>query len=161
MVFFGVPNAFIISARRSHIDVLLKAFGTPKKTTTYKFYDLNAKMNFECGKKDHLFISFFKGNDDASYNNVNSLNYTTDFGNSTGTFRWNHLFGNKTFANTSVIYNDYNLALSTSQNNYYSLLFTGVKDVSAKSDITIIPNTKHKINHLLSFQQDEAILMYC
>lgn len=138
-------SSFIISARRSHIDVLLKAFGTPKKTTTYKFYDLNAKMNFECGKKDHLFISFFKGNDDASYNNVNSLNYTTDFGNSTGTFRWNHLFGNKTFANTSVIYNDYNLALSTSQNNYYSLLFTGVKDVSAKSDITIIPNTKHKI----------------
>ena len=102
-------------------------------------------MNFELGKKDHLFLSFFKGNDNAAYNNANSLNYTTDFGNSTATLRWNHLFGSKMFSNTSVIYNDYNLALSTSQNNYYSLLYTGVKDITAKTDFTITPNTKHKI----------------
>ena len=52
------------------------------------------------GKKDHLFLSFFKGNDNAAYNNANSLNYTTDFGNSTGTVRWNHLLGSKIFSNT-------------------------------------------------------------
>ncbi len=138
-------SSFIISARRSHIDLLLKATGTAKKNTSYKFYDVNAKMNFELGKKDHLFLSFFKGNDNAAYNNANSLNYTTDFGNSTGTFRWNHLFGSKIFSNTSVIYNDYNLALSTSQNNFYSLLYTAVKDLTAKTDFTITPNTKHKI----------------
>jgi hypothetical protein len=141
-------SSFIISARRSHIDLLLKGFSAAKgskKSTSYKFYDVNAKMNFEMGKKDHLFLSFFKGNDNAAYNNANSLNYTTDFGNSTATLRWNHLFGSKIFSNTSVIYNDYNLGLSTSQNNYYSLLYTGVRDVTAKTDFTITPNTKHKI----------------
>ncbi len=141
-------SSFIISARRSHIDLLLKGFSAArgsKKSTSYKFYDVNAKMNFELGKKDHLFLSFFKGNDNAAYNNANSLNYTTDFGNSTATLRWNHLFGSKIFSNTSVIYNDYNLGLSTSQNNYYSLLYTGVRDVTAKTDFTITPNTKHKI----------------
>jgi len=137
-------SSFIVSVRRSHIDLLLKAVGSAK-TTSYKFYDVNAKMNFELGKKDHLFLSFFKGNDNAAYNNVNSLNYTTDFGNSTSTFRWNHLFGSKIFSNTSIIYNDYNLALSTSQNNYYSLLYTAVKDITAKTDFTIIPTTKHRI----------------
>ncbi|MBC7873120.1 MAG: TonB-dependent receptor [Ferruginibacter sp.] len=141
-------SSFIVSVRRSHIDLLLKSFSAAqgsKKSTSYKFYDMNAKMNFELGKKDHLFLSFFKGNDIAAYNNANSLNYTTDFGNSTGTLRWNHLFGNKTFSNTSVIYNDYNLSLSTSQNNYYSLLYTAVKDLTAKTDFTFTPNTKHKI----------------
>ena len=138
-------SSFIMSARRSHIDLILKATGTAQKNTSYKFYDVNAKMNFEMGSKDHLFLSFFKGNDNAAYNNANSLNYTTDFGNSTGTFRWNHLLGNNIFSNTSVIYNDYNLALSTSQNNFYSLLYTAVKDITAKTDFTITPNTKHKI----------------
>ena len=148
-------SSFIISARRSHIDLLLKAAGTAKKNTSYKFYDVNAKMNFEMGKKDHLFLSFFKGNDNAAYNNANSLNYTTDFGNSTGTLRWNHLFGNKIFSNTSVIYNDYNLALSTSQNNFYSLLYTAVKDITAKTDFTITPNTKHKIKTGFTFTRHQ------
>lgn len=135
-------SSFIISARRSHIDLILKQIS---KNTAYKFYDLNAKMNFELGKKDQVFFSFFKGNDNAAYLNPSSLNYTTDFGNSTATFRWNHLLRSKVFSNTSLIYNDYNLHLSTSQNNYYSLLFTGVKDFTAKTDFTITPNTKHKI----------------
>lgn len=148
-------SSFIVSARRSHINLLLKAFGTSKENLSYKFYDMNAKMNFELGKKDHLFLSFFKGNDIAAYNNVNSLNYTTDFGNSTGTLRWNHLFGSKIFSNTSVIYNDYNLGLSTSQNNFYSQLYTAVKDITAKTDLTITPNTKHKIKMGFNFTRHQ------
>ncbi len=144
-------SSFIVSARRSHINLLLLAYGKPKESMSYKFYDVNAKMNFEAGKRDHLFLSFFKGNDNAAYNNANSLNYTTHFGNSTGTFRWNHLFGSKTFSNTSFIYNDYDLALSTSQNNYYSLLFTAVKDFTAKTDFTFTPTPKHKIKSGFAF----------
>ena len=89
-------------------------------------------MNYEFGKKDHLFLSLFKGNDNAAYTGANSLNYGTDFGNSTGTLRWNHLFGSKTFSNTSIIYNDYHLGLATTQNSYYALLYTGIKDVNVK-----------------------------
>lgn len=136
-------SSFIISARRSHIDLLLKPFTS--KSTTYKFYDLNAKMNYELGKKDHLFFSFFKGNDNAAYTGANSFNYNTDFGNTTGTFRWNHLFGSKIFSNTSIIYNDYHLGLGTTQNNYYEVLYTGIKDMNAKTDFTYTPNSKHKI----------------
>jgi hypothetical protein len=142
-------SSFIISARKSHINLLLQP--ATSKSTSYKFYDLNAKMNYEFSRKDHLFLSLFKGNDNASYTGSNSLNYNTDFGNSTGSIRWNHLFGNKTFSNTSVIYNDYHLGLGTTQNNYYALLYTGIKDVSIKSDFTITPNTKHKIKTGFSY----------
>ncbi len=136
-------SSFIVSARQTHINLMLKPLTS--NTSAYIFYDLNAKMNYEFGKKDHLFISFFKGNDNAAYNAANTLNYKTDFGNTTGTLLWNHLFGSKVFSNTSFIYNDYHLALSTEQNSYYSALYTGIKDGTAKTDFTIIPNAKHTI----------------
>jgi len=136
-------SSFILSGRESHINLLLKPL--TNKATSYNFYDVNAKMNFELNEKDHLFISLFNGNDRANYYSANSLNYRTDFGNSTGTLRWNHLFGNKIFANTSIIYNDYHLALATEQNSYYSLLYTGIKDLTAKTDFTFTPNVKHRI----------------
>lgn len=135
-------SSFIISARRSYIDLFLKQIS---KTTTYRFYDINAKVNYELGKNDHLFISAFKGNDDAAYTGANSLNYGTNFGNSTASLRWNHLYGNKVFSNTSLIYNDYHLQLGTAQNSYYQVLYTGIKDINAKTDFTATPSTKHTI----------------
>ncbi len=142
-------SSFIVSARKSHINLLLKPFTS--KTTSYLFYDVNAKMNFELGKKDHLFFSFFKGNDNAAYTGASSLNYNTDFGNTTATLRWNHTFGSKIFANTSLIYNDYHLGLGTTQNNYYALLYTGIKDRNIKTDIIFTPNSKHKIKTGFTF----------
>ena len=138
--------SFIISARRSYIDLLLKPF-IPKNNagTTYWFYDVNAKVNIELGKNDKLILSAFNGKDNAAYTGANSLNYGINLGNSTATLRWNHLFGSKMFANTSLIFNEYHLGLSNSQGNYYSLLYTGVKDVNGKTDFTYIPNTKHII----------------
>lgn len=136
-------SSFIVSGRKSHLNMLIHPISS--SNTSYTFYDLNAKVNFEMGDRDRLFLSFFKGNDAAGYNNANSLNYTTDFGNTTGTMRWNHLFGDRIFSNTSLIYNYYNLSLATSQNNYYSLLYTAIRDVSTKTDFTLNPGGGHKI----------------
>ncbi len=141
-------SSFIISARRSYVGAFLKLIS---KSTSYRFYDINAKVNYELGIKDHLFLSIFRGNDNAAYTAANSLNYGINFGNSTGTLRWNHLYGNKIFSNTSIIYNDYHLQLGTSQNNYYQVLYTGVKDITAKTDFTVIPNTSHNIKFGLAY----------
>lgn len=146
-------SSFIVSARQSHINLFLKKITS--SSNSYKFYDVNAKMNFEIGKSDHLYLSFFKGIDKTNYTEPNSLNYEVDFGNTTGTLRWNHLIGSKIFANTSLIYNDYHLALATSQNNFYSLLYTGIRDFTAKTDLTISPNAKHKIKAGFTFTSHE------
>lgn len=142
-------SSFIVSLRRSHINLLLKPLTS--KTTSFNFYDVNAKMSYELGKKDHLFVSFFKGNDNAAYTAANSLNYGTDFGNTTATLRWSHLLGSKTFSNTSLILNGYHLSLATMQNNYYEVLYTGIKDINLKSDFTFTPNSQHRIKAGFSF----------
>jgi hypothetical protein len=55
-------SSFIVSGRRSYIDLLIKPFmPSGINGTTYYLYDLNAKLNYELGKNDHLFISYFTG----------------------------------------------------------------------------------------------------
>jgi hypothetical protein len=144
--------SYIISARRSYADLLLKPF-TPKSKsgTTYYLYDVNGKINWELGNRDHLFLSVFNGKDKAAYTGANSLNYGINFGNATGTLRWNHLFGSRMFLNSSLIFNDYHLGLNTQQGNYYALLYTAIRDIGGKSDLTYIPNTKHTLKAGLNY----------
>ncbi len=139
-------SSFIISVRRTFLDLIAKAVVPKNKNnTTYYFYDINAKANFELGKKDKLYLSFFKGLDNAKYAGASSLNYGINFGNTTGTVRWNHLFNKKLFANTSFIYNDYHLSLTTTQDQYYAQLYTGIKDVNLKTDFSYFPSSTHSI----------------
>ncbi len=145
-------SSFIVSGRRSYIDLLVKPFmPSGINGTTYSLYDFNAKLNYELGRNDHLFISYFSGNDHAVYTAANSLNFNIDFGNTTGTVRWNHLYGSRLFSNTSFILNDYHLGLATAQGNFYSLLYTGVKDVTSKTDYTFIPGPDHEVKAGISY----------
>ncbi|MCI0750316.1 MAG: TonB-dependent receptor, partial [Flammeovirgaceae bacterium] len=134
--------SFIVSGRRSYLDLIQKAF-IKNSTTLYSFYDVNIKLNLEAGKNDKFYLSAFKGRDNGNYTGPNSLNYGIGFGNSTATARWNHIFGSKLFANASFIFNSYDLGLSTEQGNYYSLFYTGIQDMNTKTDFTWTLNTRH------------------
>ena len=139
-------SSYIISARRTFFDLITKTvIPRYKNNTTYYFYDVNAKVNFELGKKDKLYLSYFTGLEDAKYAGASSLNYQINFGNSTAIARWNHLFNKKLFSNTSFIYNDYHLSLLTTQDKYYSQLYTGIKDVNFKTDFSYFPSSSHSI----------------
>jgi CarboxypepD_reg-like domain/TonB-dependent Receptor Plug Domain len=135
-------GSFIISGRRTYIDLLTRPF---IKGFGYTFYDLNAKVNYELGKKDKIYMSAFYGKDNAHYTGSSSLNYGINFGNNAATLRWNHLFGQKVFANTSIILNNYNLALTTTQSNFVGLLYTAIKDFNAKTDFEYYPNAKNAV----------------
>ncbi len=151
-------GSFIISGRRSYIDLLAKPFiPKNKNNTNYYLYDLNAKFNYTLTDKDRLYLSFFTGLDDAKYTGVNSLNYGLNIGNRTGTFRWNHLFSNKIFSNTSVIYNEYHNSLTTSQGQYVEQQYSGIRDLNAKTDWEIHPNTNHSIKAGLFYSYNTFI----
>lgn len=137
--------SFIVSARRTYIDLLLKPFKVFGAGNSYNFYDLNAKVNYKLGDKDRLFLSFFKGQDNATYTDASSLNYGIKFGNGTGTLRWNHLFSQKLFSNTSLIYNSYLLNLSSIQGKYYSQFYSAIHDINGKTEFEFFPNPKHTV----------------
>jgi hypothetical protein len=139
-------SSYVISARRSYADLLIKPF-LPKNgnKTLYYFYDVNAKVNYKFNDKNRLFLSLFTGLDKAEYTGANALNYGINFGNKTTTIRFNHQFNSKLFSNTSLIYNAYHLSLSTIQNKYIAQVYSGIADVNAKTDFDYYANNKNKI----------------
>lgn len=142
-------SSYIIAGRRTYIDALVKPFISKKSNafgSGYYFYDLNAKVNFQLSQKDRLFISGYFGRDVFVFKNAQrSFSADIPWGNSTATLRWNHIFNPRLFANTTVLYNDYNFTFGAAQNNFEISLASGIKDGGVKIDFDYYPTPKHRI----------------
>jgi len=141
--------SYLISARRTYIDLLVKPF-IPKDNayhgSGYYFYDLNAKVNYKFSERDRLYLSGYLGRDKFDFNNA-KRSFKTDipWGNSTATLRWNHVFNKKLFANTSLIYNDYGFDFKGAQNDFSLKLSSGIRDMNAKTDFDFYATLEHKL----------------
>ena len=141
--------SYLISARRTYIDGLVKPFIGKTNSfygSGYYFYDLNAKINYRFSNKDRLYLSGYFGRDKFDFNNAKrSFKTSIPWGNSTATLRWNHVFNKRLFANTSLIYNDYNFAFNGAQNNFNIKLSSGIQDLNAKTDFDFYATPEHKL----------------
>lgn len=138
-------SSYIISGRRSYFDLLARPFQKGSNTNIYYLYDFNAKVNHRFSSKDRVFFSVFTGRDVAEFVGAGSLGYGMRFGNSTGTLRWNHVFSPKLFANTSLIRNNYMIRVSSIQGDFRSENYSGVEDLTAKTELQYYPNPAHNI----------------
>ena len=141
-------SSFIISARRTYIDVLTRPFtkGTSAEGSGYFFYDLNAKVNHRFSEKDEVFLSGYFGRDVFSYKNVDAgFGSSIPWGNAIASLRWNHLFSDKLFLNMNVAYSDYNFAFEGEQDDFAFGFNSGIEDWSYKSTLNYYPNSRHKI----------------
>ena len=147
--------SFIVSGRRTYIDALVKPFikkGSQFYGSGYYFYDLNAKFNYKFSNKDRLYISGYFGRDVFDFvNNQRQFDVNIPWGNSTLTARWNHVFSNKLFLNTTVVYNDYDFALGALQNNFNFALKSGIRDVNIKSDLDHYLTPEHKLKYGIQY----------
>lgn len=142
-------SSFIVSARRTYIDVLVKPFvkETAKaKGSGYYFYDLNAKLNYKFSDKDRLFLSGYFGRDVFTFNRRDfGFKVEIPWGNATTSLRWNHLFNDKLFVNTTAVFSDYQFSFGAEQNSFEFKLFSGITDYNTKVDFTYLPNVLHNI----------------
>ncbi len=143
--------SFMVSARRTYIDALLKPFVNKESTLSgsgYYFYDLNAKVNYILSKKDRLYASGYFGKDVFNFKNKErTFNIKVPWGNTTATLRWNHEFSNKLFMNTTLTYNDYQFTFNADQQDFNIQLYSGIKDWSGKVDLDYYS----KFNHNFKF----------
>jgi len=140
-------GSFMISARRTYIDAFLKlsSDSTVKGSQLY-FYDLNAKANYHFDDKNAIYLSGYFGKDVLGLENT----FGTNWGNSTGTLRFNHLFNSKLFSNTSLIYSNYNYVIQSylPGNNFTAV--SKITDLDLKEDFQYYVNS----NHTLKFGVD-------
>jgi hypothetical protein len=134
-------GSFIISGRRTYADVFLPLWKDPAaKSTKLYFYDFNAKANFKINDKNRIFLSGYFGRDVFKMSDIVGFNW----GNKTATLRWNHIFGNKLFLNSSLIYSDYNYGIGYNVGELLEIT-SGIKDYNLKEDFQYYINSKNTL----------------
>ena len=142
-------SSFILSGRRTYADVLAEPFipdTSSAKGSGYYFFDLTAKVNWRISDKDRLFLSGYFGRDVFTFKrNDFDLEFNVPWGNATSSLRWNHLFNDKLFLNTTAVFTDYNFAFGGTQSQFSFELSSGIRDWNLKQDLTYYPNSLHNI----------------
>lgn len=163
-------TSFIVSARRTYIDILsrplIKNASEGNSYGGYFFQDLNLKVNHRFSDKDRLYLSFYGGKDkfyfrDKYEYDFNGTTETTDdeagieWGNLVGALRWNHLFSPKLFGNVTATYSRYKFDVFSSYEVSYSdntpderneiRYKSGIWDYSLKFDLDYLPHPDHSI----------------
>ncbi|MDR2273922.1 MAG: TonB-dependent receptor [Sphingobacterium sp.] len=135
-------SSFLFSARRSYADSFLKlAKNKDMADNSLYFYDLNAKLNFNLGKKSTLYLSGYHGKDKLKYNDL----FNIAWGNTTATVRLNHRFNEKISSNTSLIYSGFNYEAGVSSEQLDFQAASKIRNIHAKQDFSYYVNTNHTI----------------
>ncbi len=174
---FKHKGALLLAARRTHLDPLLKGASRRRKNqngedgkANYDFYDLNLKWHHAFTRKDKIYLSGYRGGDAYSNENLAFFNQEEDgeeidivqefiqdlgWGNTSGTLRWNHLFNDRLFANTTLTYGKYGYSsenlLDTEEattNDTITTFFYGrfasvIRDLNLKVDFDYYRNDHH------------------
>ncbi len=165
-------TSFIISARRTYLDVLarpvIRAINKQSGVeglSGYYFYDLNAKVNHKISEKDRVYLSLYHGRDRLFINEEEKWIYDDTsyqrksesglyWGNLTAALRWNHLYGNKLFSNVSLIYSNYRfntfddtqtLVNGRYDVNYAYDYYSGIEDLGGMADFDYRPVPDHSL----------------
>lgn len=155
--------SFIIAGRRSYIDVLAKPFLSQQqpnlKDAKFYFYDLTAKFNWRVNDKNTVFASGYLGRD------VFGAGFKFNWGNTTATLRWNHIFNSKLFMNLTTFYSNYKYQLGfkdegSSQKFDWT---SNIINYSLKPDFTYYLNSKNTIKFgaqgiLYTFKPGQAVI---
>ena len=125
-------SSFIIAARRSYADVFLKLSPTLKDNQAY-FYDLSLKANYTLGLNDRVFVSGYFGRDVFKFGKL----FQNNWGNATGTVRWNHVFGPRLFLNVTALASQYDYSLGVPEGSQGFEWNSNIRDYSLKADFEL------------------------
>ena len=151
--------SFIISGRYSYAGQtlnLLGKFGQEviqlwelrnfNDQNKINFYDLNAKINYRINDKNHLYLSTYTGGDrfySYSLNNSNSL----EWGNTTSTLRWNHIFNSSLFSNFTGYYSNYNYSYAINDDLKNFVWKSNIQEAGVKADFSAYLNPSNHVKY--------------
>jgi len=132
-------SSFIFSARRSYIDLFLKA---ANQDNLVHFYDINAKVNWKGNNNNRFFAAFYSGRDVFNF----SDEFGFAWGNKTATFRWNHLFNERLFSNATVIASNFDYKLELQDPSQGFKWTSSLQELSVKYDLSYFINTNNQLS---------------
>ncbi len=144
-------SSFIVSGRRTYVDIFTNAVNRANEGNedfdpipAYYFYDLNTKINFTLGEKDRLYLSGYFGRDKFGFEG-DFFDFNFDWGNATGTARWNHVFNPKLFSNTTFTYSDYQYNIKNDLTGFSFELGSRIEDINFKTDFYYVASPRNTL----------------
>ncbi len=135
-------GSFMLSARRTYADLFLKASAdTAINKSSLYFYDLNAKLNYRFNDNNAIYLSGYFGKDVLGLKDI----LGTNWGNATGTLRFNHVFNSKLFSNSSLIYSNYNYVIEGLDRNDGFKATSKITDFNFKQDFHYYAAYNHSL----------------
>lgn len=137
-------SSFLVSGRKSILNWLPFSYDD-HRTYFINFYDINAKFNIQINKNNRLYLTAFTGKDVFDrYNTLNNNTFGISWTNVVGTLRWNHIFNNRLFSNTTAYISRYNyyLDIAEERRNYWT---SSISNATIKSDFSWYLNPKNTI----------------
>ena len=154
-------TSYLISVRRLMYDLItrpLTYFSSSGASVGYTFYDFNAKLNHRFTPDDRIYLSIYSGDDKITTKNktggdVNKM--ALQWGNILGSFRWNHIYGNRLFSNLTFystryrLDNEFNYIMKADDLKEESSYryFSGIVDVAAKIDFDYYVNRFYSVKY--------------
>lgn len=130
--------SFMVAARRSYADAFLAIVNNDN---TAFFYDLNLKTNYIINDKNRVYLSGYFGRDRFELSGILGNNW----GNATGTFRWNSVINRRLFANFSTIYSNYDYAIDNLVNGSEYRLSSNILTWNPKVDFTYFLDDRNEL----------------
>jgi len=134
--------SFLLTARRTYMEVLRPFITdtTAKKSNLY-FFDLNAKINYQINQNNRIFLSGYFGRDINDFGDMFSMNY----GNATGTIRWNHIYKDRLFSNLTLIFSNFNYNLGVPDGSMAFKWLSNIVDYGLHNDYAFYMNPSNTI----------------
>lgn len=177
----GKKGAILVSGRRTHLDPLITGISRQEKRrfndvgeTNYSFHDVTAKIHLALSNTDRIYLSFYDGADryrdrtdwmesfrDTSL--TSRFRQKVRWGNTIGSLRWNRIYGDKLFSNTTLTisefrYRSQNIGFfeektpdSLFQSDLYLEFSSKINDIGLKTDFEYFPSDKHHLRFGIGF----------
>ncbi len=134
-------GSYLVTARRTYADLFLKlAPDTLINNNKLYFYDLNLKLNYKIDDKNRLYLSGYFGRDIFEFQD----RFGIDWGNITGTLRWNRIWNEKLFSNTSLVYSMYDYRVNLMRDAGFSLNSV-IKNWNLKHEFQLYANNTNTL----------------
>ena len=145
-------GAFLVSGRRTYFDIFTRQInklneGQPdyNPIPDYYFYDFNAKANYKLGERDQVFLSGYHGRDQFGFASQGGFNFNFSWGNTVGAARWNHIFNNRLYLNTTASITRYQYDVTNKLDQFSFNLASDIQDIALRTDLDYTPNDRHAL----------------
>jgi hypothetical protein len=136
-------TSFMIGARSTYADWLLKLLPDEFKNSKASFYDINLNIAHQINKKNNLYLTGYLSKDSFSLNNDTTYGYS----NNNVSLKWKHEFNTKFFGIVTAGYDRYRYTISSDNQpiSAYQLGFD-INQANFKVDFNYYASAKHSLD---------------